>query len=475
MAFGKLYGYEDNTRTIGLLAVAKENKLDIELVHTAPLEGVTDDYRKLNKLGRIPTFEGSDGFVLSEVIAIAVYCESSHKGDEPANVLHAIAVMSFILKISYPWQNHFGDFLNTLSKHCRYLQATAQNADVTSQNEKTSLLGKTKQDYASILRWLSFANSEVLPKTGGYFAPLVGRAAYNKKSVDDSLTALNAAAKVMEDHLMINTYLVSERLTLADIMAAALCVRAFQFVWDKQWRSQHPSITRWFETIIHQPIMQAVRKDWVMCDQALKNQPPAKPKEEKPKQEKPKQAKKEKPETASEAVDEEEEPKEAPKPKHPLEALGRPTLAIDEWKRKYKNEETREVALPWFWENMNFEEYSIWAVDFQYNEELTMTFMSSNQVGGFFARLEASRKYLMGCCSVYGVTNDSVIKGAFLVRGQEALPAFDVAPDYESYKFKKLDPKSSQDREFVDDMWAWDKPVEVNGKKYEWADGKIFV
>jgi len=94
--------------------------------------------------------------------------------------------------------------------------------------------------------------------------------------------------------------------------------------------------------------------------------------------------------------------------------------------------------------------------------------------GGFFARLEASRKYLFGACSVYGQTNDSVIRGAFLVRGQEALPAFDVAPDWESYEFTKLDPSKPEDKAFVEDEWSWDKPIEVNGKTYEWADGKVF-
>jgi elongation factor 1-gamma len=34
---------------------------------------VSEDYLKLNKLGKVPTFEGADGFVLSECIAIAVY------------------------------------------------------------------------------------------------------------------------------------------------------------------------------------------------------------------------------------------------------------------------------------------------------------------------------------------------------------------------------------------------------------------
>ena len=103
-----------------------------------------------------------------------------------------------------------------------------------------------------------------------------------------------------------------------------------------------------------------------------------------------------------------------------------------------------------------------------------MVFMTSNLVGGFFTRLEASRKYIFGAASVYGKANDSVIKGAFLVRGQEALPAFDVAPDVESYEFTKLDPKKKEDQEFVNDQWSWDKPLIVGGKEYEWADGKVF-
>lgn len=70
--------------------------------------------------------------------------------------------------------------------------------------------------------------------------------------------------------------------------------------------------------------------------------------------------------------------------------------------------------------------------------------------------------------------NDSVVQGAFVVRGQEAEPAFDVAPDYESYSFSKLDSSKAGDKEFVNDQWSWDKPIQVDGKEYEWADGKVF-
>jgi len=61
-----------------------------------------------------------------------------------------------------------------------------------------------------------------------------------------------------------------------------------------------------------------------------------------------------------------------------------------------------------------------------------------------------------------------------MARGQESLPAFDVAPDWESYDFVKLDPTSEADRKLVEDMWAWDVPVIVEGKEYPMVDGHVF-
>merc|ERR1712130_659520 len=68
----------------------------------------------------------------------------------------------------------------------------------------------------------------------------------------------------------------------------------------------------------------------------------------------------------------------------------------DTWKRVYSNEDTRSKALPWFYENFDKDGFSIWRFDFKYNDELSQIFMSCNQIGGFFNRLEGSRKYLMG-------------------------------------------------------------------------------
>lgn len=376
---------------------------------------------------------------------------------------------------------------------------------------------------------MSFMNTEVLPHIGGWFRPLIGRDPYNKKSVEDHQKAALEAVHVLEQHFLVHTYFVGERITLADIFGVSLIARGFQYLFDKQWREQNPNTTRWYETVSAQPIWRAVMPEVIMIDEAIKYVPPkkeAKPAKPQPAAQPKAQPKAEKPAKHVEEEEEEEEAKPEPKPKHPLEALPKPSLILDDWKRKYSNEDTRSVALPWFWEHYKPSEYSLWRIDYKYNDELTKVFMSSNLIGtskgwhecksnphlalsvlicslpspssfpfpsfslphhvsqtdevsslagGFFNRLEASRKYLFGSCSVYGLDNDSIIQGAFMVRGGECMPAFDVAPDWESYEFTKLDPTKTADKEFVEDQWAWDKPASSKeGKTYAWADGKVF-
>jgi len=59
-----------------LLSIAKQNGLDVELVNVNPGEsGFPEEYVSKNPLKRIPFFEQEDGFILTESLAIAVYCE----------------------------------------------------------------------------------------------------------------------------------------------------------------------------------------------------------------------------------------------------------------------------------------------------------------------------------------------------------------------------------------------------------------
>ncbi|RDL31024.1 putative elongation factor 1 gamma-containing protein [Venustampulla echinocandica] len=401
MVFGTIYTFPgDQPRTIAIKAVAKANGLDLDVRETPR----TPEHLSVSKLGKVPAFEGADGFKLFESIAIALY--------------------------------------------------------LTSQDEQTTLLGSNKKEYAEIIKWMSFFNSEILIPMSQVLLPLIGIIPYQKEQVEFFTDLTQKAVDVVEEHLQNIPFLVGERLTLADLFCAGNIALGFQFFYGKTWRQANPNTSRWYETICHQPIYAAVTEMFQLLDEPkLTNVPP----EKKP----------EIPQPAAEASVPDAPPADAPKPKHPIEALPKPTFPLDEWKRYYSNNVTGE-AMKYFWDKVTFEEYSIWRCDYKYNNELTLTFMSNNLIGGLNARLEASRKYMFGSASVYGQNHDSVIQGAFVIRGQEYQPIFDVAPDYECYEFTKLDPSNAEDRDFVEAQWTWDKPATVNGKEYKHADGKVF-
>ena len=67
--------------------------------------------------------------------------------------------------------------------------------------------------------------------------------------------------------------------------------------------------------------------------------------------------------------------------------------------------------MPWFWENFDHENYSIWYCEYMYPDELRLTFMSANLVGGMMQRLDKLRKYAFGSVAVFGSNNNSSISG----------------------------------------------------------------
>ena len=315
-------------------------------------------------------------------------------------------------------------------------------------------------EQASVMKWLSLAHSEVIRSAANLTFMLLGKKPYNKKEAEEHSAFVLSVASVFDQRLSEYTYLTTEHITLADLSSVCIWNFVFSALFGKETRSKFPHIVRWYNTVKASPILKSISSEFSLRDEDLKYTPPKKA--EKPKKE-------EQPKAGKPAEAASEESAQEKKAKHPLEGLGISTFVLDDWKRKYSNEDTRPVALPWFWENYNPEEYSIWKVEYKYNDELTLTFMSNNLVGGFINRLSTSIKYMFGCLIVYGENNANGIVGAVMIRGQEFEPAFNVAPDWESYSFTKLDTTNEEQKEFINNMWAWDKPYE--GK--EIADGKV--
>ncbi|QLQ81885.1 hypothetical protein HG537_0G01390 [Torulaspora globosa] len=405
-------------------ALVKYLGLNVEIVDPYS-EEAAEEFAKQFPLKKLPAFLGPRGFKLTEQMAINHYLINSSRDEKIKG------------------------------------QLLGEPTDIETQ--------------AEILRWESLATSDLIVFLVRVFQPLVVEGVpYVKKDVDAAWKVVDEITGIYEARLREKTYLVGERITLADLMSATAFTRGFNYLFGTEWRKQHPSIVRWFNTVTAGEILRDEYRDFKFIDEPAKPPQSVNKKKEKKKTapEAAPAASKPKPE-AQAKPEAEEKPEEPKKPKHPLELLGKPSFVLDEWKRKYSNEDTRPVALPWFWEHYNPQEYSLWKVDYKYNDELTLTFMSNNLIGGFFNRLSASTKYMFGCLVVYGENNNNGITGAVMLRGQDHVPAFDVAPDWESYSYTKLDPSNEQDKEFINNMWAWDKPVVVDGTPREIADGKV--
>lgn len=81
------------------------------------------------------------------------------------------------------------------------------------------------------------------------------------------------------------------------------------------------------------------------------------------------------------------------------------TFVMDAFKRVYSNEDTATKAIPYFWENFDAENYSIWFCEYKYPEELTLTFMSCNLISGttyliFSSIPDGLKLWLISCFQV---------------------------------------------------------------------------
>jgi elongation factor 1-gamma len=386
----------------------------------------------------------------------------------------------------------------------------------------TELFGRTFFENAQVDSWIDFASHDLELAITLWVYPIIGWAEFNPKLHEQAVNDVHRALAVLEKHLLSRTYLVGEAITLADIVVVSVLFYAFKLVFGAEVRDTYPSVTRWFYTAVNQPQFAAVLGDVPIAHTVMtaKDAPPsasgagAKAKEAKPKAEKaekpkaekaekPKAEKAEKPKAEKEApaiggVDPanaaflDEAPKE--KKKDPFAGLAKSPMDLDEWKRTYSNSKTDFYAvMPWFWEHLDREGYSLWQQKYKFNSENTRDFMTSNLISGFVQRSDEVRRYAFGVmmalgdkapyevctfaffpffplCFVLTSAEFLQVEGAWMIRGQDIKPLLEANDDAEYHEWVKLDPANPEHQKLVADYWC--APEKVFGKPI--MDSKCF-
>jgi len=412
---GTLYTYPENFRAFKALIAAQYSGAKVTVANDFKL-GETNkspEFLKKFPLGKVPAFEGADGTWLFESNAIAHYV-----GTE-------------------------------------------------------ALRGKTPADQARVQQWVNFADQEILPASCTWVFPTMGIMQYNKQNTERAKEEVQRALSALNEHLLTRTYLVGERISLADICVMCNLLALYQHVMDPAFRAPYVNVTRWFMTLVNQPQCKAVLGEIKLCETMAqfdakkfaelqgkgekKEKAPAKPKQE--------QAKKAPAPKKEEKPAEEEEEQEAPKKpsNDPFLAFPVGNWNMEEWKRYFSNHEDEEV-LKYFWEKIEPENYSFWRGDYKYNDELKVPFMASNLMGGMMQRLDRLHKHGFGSLCLFGEPGNMKITHFWFWRGQEL--AFDLSDDLNvdapTYEWKKLDPRAPENKDFIEGFL-----------KHEWKDGKF--
>uniref|UniRef100_A0A2K5PL69 Elongation factor 1-gamma n=1 Tax=Cebus imitator TaxID=2715852 RepID=A0A2K5PL69_CEBIM len=277
------------------------------------------------------------------------------------------------------------------------------------------LQGSTPEAAAQVVQWVSFADSDIVTLAGTWVFPILGIMHHNEQATE------NAKEEVRQ------------------ILIYWMLTRRWGLFW---WQV--------LESSFCQPQFWAILGKVKLCEKMAqfdaKKFAESQPKKDTPWKEKGSREEKQQPQeekkTAAPALEEEVDEYEQalatePKAKDPFTHLPKSTFVLDEFKRKYSNEDTLSVALPYFWEHFDKDSWSLWYSECHFSEELTQTFISCNLITGIFQRLDKPRKNGFTSVILFGTNNSSSISGVWELASPVS-PDWQV--DYESYTWQKLDP-----------------------------------
>lgn len=323
-----------------------------------------------------------------------------------------------------------------------------------------NLLGNTFQEQAEVDQWLDFSLNELEVSGTMLYYPAIGAVAVDANTgaaCKEAEGFFLAALKVLDEHLLLRTFVVGNSLTVADIAIAAALFYPFKFVLDKGLRKQCGNVVRWFQFITGQDKFRAVAGDATLCKKRV-----AMPKSSGGG----KAAKKQKAKPAKAA-----KPAKPEKPATPtdlLKKLPKSPMILDDWKKVYscatKTEEGKMEVMDEFHKNFDAKGWGVWRAEYNYDTDNSLLWKTGNLVEGVCARFDELRKFMFGTIQILvkdegkeGKQSGNIfLKGCFLCRDPENGAKYmqKVNPDAEYWTFTKLDLSKEEDKKTLADRWC---------------------
>jgi len=162
---------------------------------------------------------------------------------------------------------------------------------------KNKLYGSNPFDAGTVEQWIDYAAHEIELPAAVWVYPILGIVPNNANATQRAKGDVRKVLENLNKHLVSRTFLVGQRISLADIVVAMSLFRLYELVLDIAFRKQFQNVNRWYTTIVNQPEVKSVVGNVVLCEkmQVAKEEKPVKEeKKEQPKKEQPKKEAKKK-------------------------------------------------------------------------------------------------------------------------------------------------------------------------------------
>ncbi|XP_043795117.1 alanine--tRNA ligase, cytoplasmic [Apis laboriosa] len=122
--------------------------------------------------------------------------------------------------------------------------------------------------FSEVLQWLSYADNHILPAVLGWVVPCLSKNIPNniKTNIKTSKEDVLSSLQKLNNILLTKTYLVGERISLADISVFTTLMPLYEYVLDSEYRKQYTNLNRWFFTILNQSQVISVIKKFNICE-----------------------------------------------------------------------------------------------------------------------------------------------------------------------------------------------------------------
>lgn len=299
----------------------------------------------------------------------------------------------------------------------------------------SGLYGNSYADTSQVDQWVDFISSTLAPAATAWLTPVQKQKATEPAVIKAFKANTVSALRAINTHLLTNTFLAGNAVTIADILLFSVTADLVTTVLAAGVRRPLPNFVRYFNTLANDPVFAGIAGEVVFAAKEQQAPKPVKKVEVK-----------------------KVEVKKVVKKVNPLLALPESKMTMDATKKDFFSAAPfNPNFFPSFWdEKYDPAGYCVYTCNYNYNDEEEVYWKAQNLLGGYVQRLDGGRKFAFGVMMLSGSDEETKpwqLHGGFIFRGpQVPFEVSDGNPQSEYYTWTKVDTTTPEGRKTFEDL-----------------------